>query len=399
MSNLLPRVDEYESLSPLIRRACWIVDRAGWMLRAVLPRRRTTEPRQAANILVARLDGLGDVVVSIPALRALRKARPDAKIVLLVGPWAQGIAAKIPYVDRVEVFAPWSFRVIRNRDFRPRWGEARRFYKRMRDEKFDAGLDLRGDFLSLWILWWIGLPTIVGRVTRGGGFLCTHRVEVDLAQTPHEIDRGLRAVQVFGADLADHQPELPVPAEDAAKTDQLLRECGIEPGGRFALIGVGALWRYKRWPAERFVELIKRLRSEHGLRCAVVGNAGERELTTSIASQAPGTIDLGGRTDLAVLAGLLAKATIYVGNDSGPGQLAMASRCPCVIIFGPGRPLHFGPARRGAIAVYEPCGPTPCFEKGECARLPDWCLQRVDVERVMTQVRNLLTTEGAATHS
>lgn len=390
MSNPLPRVNEYESLSPLIRRACWLVDRAGRLLCSLLPKRKTFDPAQAKRILVARLDGLGDVVLSIPALRALRHAKPDSEIVLLVGPWAQGIAAKIPYVDRVEVHAPWSFRAIRNRDFRPLLGDARRFYRRMREEKFDAGLDLRGDFLSLVILWWIGLPAIVGRGTRGGGFLATHRVAVDLAATPHEIDRALRAVAVFGADPADHQPELPVPPDDAAKSEQLLRECGIRPGERFALIGVGALWRYKRWPAERFVELIRQLRTDHGLRCAVVGNAGERELTSQIAAQAPGTIDLGGRTDLGVLAGLLARATIYVGNDSGPGQLAMASRCPCVIIFGPGRPLHFGPARQGAIAVYEPCGPTPCFEKGECSRLPDWCLQRVEVERVMTQVRGLL---------
>lgn len=391
------RVDDYESLSFAVRLFCWTTDFVGHALRSVVHRQAAGDPRDARNLLVARLDGLGDVTVSVPTLRALRRARRNARIVLLVGPWSEGLARRIPYVDAVEVHSPWSFRVLRYGDLRPRLRDAMAFYRRMRTERFDAALDLRGDLLSLLVLWWIGVPVLAGRVTRGGGFVCTHPIRIDLRTVPHESDRALHAAAIFGADVSDREPELPVRDDDRRSACRLLAQHGLKEGHPYALLAPGALWPYRRWPSERFAEVADALCQRHGLIPVLIGDASERATTEAVKTRccAP-VIDLCGATDLSALLGLIDQTAIYVGNESGPAQLAMASRRPCVVLFGPGIPKNFGPIRSGAVAIQESCAHGPCFQKGPCKNLPDWCMGRLRVERVLEVVESLVTAERLA---
>lgn len=261
------------------------------------------------DVLVLRALGIGDLLVTVPALRGLRRAYSGDHLVLAAPAALTELVALIGAVDEVLPTTGLG---------RLRW---------LRPAPMVA-VNLHGS----------GPESIADLRTTEPGRLLTHRHEdfpdVDGPQWPldvHEVDRwcGLLAahgIETDGDDLALGRPAVPSPAPGAVV---------VHPGAAFPA---------RRWPADRFAE-VARFFAEDGRPVVVTGSPAERELARSVAATAGLGADavLAGRTGLAALAALVARAALVVCGDTGMGHLATAYGTPSVVLFGPTPPAHWGP--------------------------------------------------------
>lgn len=260
------------------------------------------------------------------------------------------------------------------------------------------------------------IPRRVGYAREGRGPLLTDPIPIPEApRSLHVIVYYWRLAEAVGCDVVpalarlDGAPPDEVPgilgreprtAPRVEPTDEmreaarrLLRRTELA-GGPFVAVAPGAAHESaKRWPAAHFGALCRQLTRELGLPCALLGSAGERALGAAIRKHAgPGSalVDLTGRTDLAGLIGVLAAASLFVGNDSGPAHLAAALGRPGVALFGSTSEGHSGPVgpRMRTLHRHLPC--SPCFER-ECPLGHFDCLNGLSVDDVVQAVRQTLS--------
>ncbi len=260
------------------------------------------------RVLVIRLGALGDFVLSGPAFAGIRAHHADAEVTLLTtAPYAD-LARRLPWFDRVVVDPrPRAWNV-------PALARLRRFLR-----GFDRVYDLQTSSRSTWY----------GRLAGGGEWSGIGRdmryrdptPERDGLHTRERLEGQLRQAGIA---------RLPVPDWSALATG------GPELPPRAALLVPGAAPHRpaKRWPAERFAELAAIL-AARGLVPVVLGGAAEAPLAARIRERCPAARDLAGRTTMADLFALAARAELAVGNDTGPMHIATAMGCRSLVLFGP----------------------------------------------------------------
>lgn len=296
-------------------------------------------PVHPRKIAVLRAVGLGDLVTAMPALEALRAAYPRAEIVLLGRPlYRELLAGRRSPVDRVEVVPPMPG--IADRDGEPVSAELRaEFVQRMRAEEFDIALQLHGGGRNS-----NGLIRDVGaRFTAG---MRTPDAPPLDAWIPYiyyqpEILRLLEAVALAGAQPVTVRPRLTLREDDFDASYRVLPETGRP----LAVMHPGSSDPRRRWPARKFAEVGTALAAE-GHDVAIVGEC-ESRLAAEIASamRAPAT-DLSDRCSPAALLGTIARAALFIGNDSGPLHVANAVRTPAVGIYWCGNLINAEPGTR-----------------------------------------------------
>ncbi|MDI1460691.1 glycosyltransferase family 9 protein [Catellatospora sp. KI3] len=263
---------------------------------------------RSRRILVLRALGIGDLAAAVPALRALRTARPDARITLAAPDWLAPLAGLTGAVDRVEAVDGLAASVVGG-------------------GPYDLAVNLHGRGPRSHLL--------LRRSTSAGlwAFRCPaaeHGTGPDWRAAEHEVARWCRLLRWYGGtpdpqDLALRRPRLAVPT-------------GL------TLVHPGAKTADRRWPAARFAEVCAALhRSGH--RVALTGSAAERDLGLDIAARAGLGEDrvLAGRTGVAELAALVAAARLVVSGDTGIAHLATAYAVPSVVMFGALGPHLWGP--------------------------------------------------------
>jgi ADP-heptose:LPS heptosyltransferase len=210
------------------------------------------------------------------------------------------------------------------------------------------------------------------------------------------VDRYLAALTKLGIAAPRARPQFRVPGRDAALADGRLAGRGLS-AGRFTVVAPGAVWETKRWPAERFAEVVRELSQGEGLPCLLVGSEAERALCDEVAAAAgPGARagSVAGETTLRQTAALVSRAALFVGNDSGLSHLAMAAGTPTVAVFGPTDPGQFD--FEGHAAVYADLSCSACsFYGGRRCRLGHWnCMRLVEPGVVLRAARGLLAARG-----
>jgi ADP-heptose:LPS heptosyltransferase len=322
------------------------------------------------RILILRLDHLGDVLFATPALRALRDGLPDAHLSLLVSPAAAALVSPGDLVDEVRSFAaPWFARPPRRGGVR----DALALARWMRDARFDAVLDLRGDVRHLACMALARIPVRLGYGRTGGGFWVTHPVP---DRAVHEVERNLDLVRVLvpGATAGPLvPPRLPPGAQ--AQAVRLLREAGCEPGQPLVVVHPGAGYPSKRWEPELLARSVEELHAAGSLQLLLVGGADDvpeaRALASHLASPLPSLV---GSTSLLELLAVLQRAAVFLGHDSGPAHLAVASGVPCVLLYSGVNDLAAWGPWQGRVRVFRtpvpcsPCGLRVCNRAHECMR-------------------------------
>lgn len=332
------------------------------------------QPFTCSKILVRATNWVGDAVMSLPAIRAVRERFPGTHLAVLARPWVADLYARETAISRVI----------------PYHGKVRETAARLREEKFDCAILLQNAFEAALVAWLARIPVRVGYRRDGRGPLLTHGARVPApGDTPrHERFYYLELLRRTGI-LAAYPPSPSILLEGR----EAARDAGIErlrgAGLNTPPIGVSpgaAYGNAKRWLPERFAESARRLGAELAAPVAVFGTEAERELCEAVARESGG-ISFAGRTTLAEFIEMAAACRLFLTNDSGSMHVACALGVPTVAVFGATDHTTTGPAGPHARVVRELVECSPCLAR-ECP-IDHRCMKRVTVERVVREATSL----------
>jgi len=298
------------------------------------------------NILAVRNDRFGEFLLNIPALGALKKTFPNAKISVLVNPVVKELAGCLEGIDEI---VEWS-------QGRHSFFQKLRFLSRIKSKKFDIAVMLAPSQELNIITYLAGIPIRVG-YDRKWGFLLTHKMK-DLKHLglKHEVDYNLELVSLIKAETSDKALSLKI---DDGIIEETLKEYGLENCDSCIALHPWASDPVKRWPVNNFRELARRILEELRLKLILVGggeNSGESQALFSGLGE--NFVDLTGKISLIKLAALLRRCKLLISGDSGPMHLACAVGTPVIAIFRndiPGKcPRRWGPWGKGNIVIAKP---------------------------------------------
>jgi len=321
-----------------------------------------------SNILVRATNWVGDAVMSLPALRAIRERFSTARISVLAKPWVADLYGRESFIDEIIFYSgesPW------------RTGHD------LRVRKFDCAILLQNAFEAAWIAWLARIPTRIGYKRDGRQLLLTRAVNVP---KPGEIPRHERFYYLEllrRAGLIDVLPE--------SEAIRLSGGGAIPIGGRVIGVSPGAAYgTAKRWLPERFAEAAGELAKARGASIALFGSKTERELCEEVARQLNGhqVTNYAGQTTLSQFIDLASGCELFLTNDSGSMHIASALGVPTVAIFGATDDTTTGPTGRNARVVRHPVDCSPCLLR-ECP-IDHRCMTGVSVERVVREGLELL---------
>jgi lipopolysaccharide heptosyltransferase II len=357
------------------------------------------------RILVVKLADLGDLLTATPALRALRVRFPTAQIDALVTPSSAPLLNGLDSVHERLLFEKSDF--DRPRDALSALPAAVALGARLRARRYDTLVLLHHLTTAYGTAKYAALALASGASLRvgldnGRGRFLTHRAEDLGFGQLHEVDYWLSVAATLGARHPDPRLEICIPSEADVAAEQRWAELGVG-GAPTAILhpGSGAFSLARRWPAERYAGLADRLATELGVRVVVLAGPapGEVELARRVAAEMSQTSRvLQDVPNAHVLAALLRRCSLFVGNDSGVMHLAAAVERPVVAVFGPSNHRAWGPyppnSPRHTI-VREPLACTPCIHRGHRFGTPEGCrartcLELVSVDMVFAAARAVL---------
>ncbi len=350
---------------------------------------------QIRRLAIVRLSALGDVVNTLPALTALRRALPEAHIAWVVEAASAGLLEGHPMRDDVIVVdrKRWAKALARGYGLAtvpPKlWGLARRLQR----ARFDTAIDFQGNLRSALITFHTKAPVRVGLAPNAAKershLLTTHHVA--LADGPlHRVERGLRLVAALGIDTADAAPVVPATDADREHAARFLAESGLA-GAPFAVIhaGTSGFGSYKRWTADGWAAVARCLSEQHGLRAVFTHgpSAGETSEADSTAGQAGEGAVAAPQLSLRELGELFRRCRLFLSVDAGPMHLASAVGAPVVALFGPKDPAIYGPffGPRAIVEKNMPC--RPCAKR-TCD--DPKCMYQIAPEEVMAAAGQLI---------
>ncbi|MFB3739364.1 MAG: glycosyltransferase family 9 protein [Candidatus Velamenicoccus archaeovorus] len=345
--------------------------------------------RRARRILCVRLDAMGDVLMTTPAIRALRTSAPGRHVTLLTSPAGARVAELVPEVDDVIVHeAPWMKATPGGRG--P--GPDRAMIGRLRAERFDAAAIFtaysQSPLPAALLCHLAGIPLRLAHCREQPYHLLTDHVpepEPDRL-VRHEVRRQLDLVASVGAVTADERLSLAIPPPARRAVGRRLRALGME--GPFVVVHPGASAPSRRYPAERFAAVAAGL-AGLGLPVLVTGTEEERALAEGVALAAgPGVRPWMGRSSVAELAALLRAAALLVSNNTGPVHVAAAVGTPVAVPYALTNPQHT-PWRVPSRVLFHDVPCRWCYASACPAGHHD-CLRRVEPEAVLTAARELL---------
>jgi heptosyltransferase-2 len=312
------------------------------------------------KLLIRATNWVGDAIMALPALRAVRARFPEAEIAILARAYVADLYREQRVCDRLIVYdADGEHAGLGGRE---------RLAGELRAQGFDVALLLQNAFDAAWVAWRAGIVERIGYARDGRGLLLTKSIKVPRAgEIPaHETFYYLELLHRAGwiENLPqDNAVRLDVSEEQRRRGAELLIGLGARPGVLRVAVGAGASFGAARcWPAERFAEVANRLAEHTDADVVLFGTAGEAPVTSAIAQRLrKPAIDLTGKTTIAELPGALSQCHLFIGNDSGVMHVAAAVGLPVVGIFGPTDPFGTGPMTSRRAIVQEKPYCSPCF--------------------------------------
>ena len=344
---------------------------------------RSTQNRK--KILIVRLDRIGDVLLSTPALKAVRDAYPDSHLAVMVRPYSRDIVEGNPYLDEGILYdtAASEKTLVGNI----------KFIRLLREKKFDTAIILHPTTRSHILTAMAGIPERIG-YDRKLSFLLTKRVpHTKQLGLKHEIDYTLGLLRYMGIASADRTLYMPVKTESEKKIRDLFEKNGIKSGDTAVVINPCASCASKRWNAEHFAKVADGLISSHNAKIIIIAGPSDKATGDRVASLMAGpSLNLSGKTTVADVAGILRQSRLFISNDSGPVHIACAVRTPVIAIFGRSdrglSPERWGPSGEGDIVLHKDAGCRICLAHN-CER-GFKCLESITIADVLAAADTLL---------
>ncbi|KPK98391.1 MAG: hypothetical protein AMJ95_04415 [Omnitrophica WOR_2 bacterium SM23_72] len=321
------------------------------------------------KILFVTLSNIGDVILTLPALDALRQTFAQGHISVLVGQRPKEIFENHPGIQHLIVY-----------DKHANWKEKLRLFRQLASKRFDIVIDLRNSFFQLFLgarhatsPFWLG--------PKG----CWHMKEQHLYKVKRLIGKMLfRMPTVVVSSFFQSK------VEDEALIDEFFRINNITAQDKIAVVAAGARSHIKRWGSESFSALVSSLSVSFGMRVILVGDKEDSTVNENIAAQAhPRPIDLSGKLNLAQLACLLRRSKILITNDSAVLHLASYINTPVVALFGPTDESKYGPWSQDSYVVKKEIFCRPCL-KAQCQFGHLNCMRLIKCDDVLRQVKKAL---------
>jgi ADP-heptose:LPS heptosyltransferase len=342
------------------------------------------------NVLIVKTAAIGDCLNALPAVEGLRAALPRTRLTWLVGRAAAGaVVGQAPVDEWIVVDDPVLLR-------RRRALALLRLVVALRRRRFDGALVLHRARPVRLLAWAAGAARRVGVVRSASDTALLTGAAVDRPGVP-EAERYRQAAEhLAGRTVAAGAGRWRAPAEAAARAAALWSAwnwddrvvVALAPGG-----GVNPRTRFdlKRWPAERFAEVARRLAADVRRRVLVLGLPEEVEAFRAVLGPVPGVQAMAGELPLA--GALLARSAACIANDSGLLHLAAAAGVASVAIFGPTDPAVWGPRGTGHVVIRHQVPCQPCYKDDGVLPVCAWdhrCMRDLGVDQVMSAVAGLL---------
>ena len=340
-----------------------------------------------ARILLVRTDRIGDLVLSTPAIRAVRAAFPRGYVAAMVSPVTRPLVDGHPALDEVITFDKDHL----HRGWRGTW----QLTQALRARRFDLALILHTTNRVVLLTWLASIRYRVGYARRLGWLLTHPRPYEKRFGERHELEYTLDLLRGAGIPAEDRTLEIASHPEGQGAVAAWLAQAGVASHEFLVLLHPGASCPSKRWPAERFAAVADRLAAARGARVVVIVGPGDDALAATVARDARSPLLIPPRPfTLAELPWLLRRAQCLISNDSGPVHLACAVGTPVVAIFGrwgPGlSPTRWGPTGPQSVVLHHDVGCRPCL--AHRCQIHFECLQAVSVEEVISAADRLLAT-------
>lgn len=339
------------------------------------------------NVLIRGTNWIGDVVMTFPAIAAVRETLPKAQIAVLVKPWVADLVRMHPAVDEVMIYE----RPGRHDGL----GGLMRLARELRVGNFDAAILLQNAIEAAILVRLAGIPVRAGYSTDARGLLLTHPVRRGpQIKTVHQSLYYLEMLRTLGFTSSGNKIRLALTEPQRHSAERHLHRLGI--AGRRPVVGMAPGAAYgpaKRWFPKRFAAVADRLTERYACPVVLFGSDGDRMSTQAVQSAAKNVlIDIAGRTNLSNAIALIACCDLFVTNDSGLMHVAGALGVPTVAIFGSTNPQTTFPMGERTVIIRRPVDCSPCL-KQECPT--DFkCMDLVTVDEVYDESIRLLAGEG-----
>ncbi|MFT5206754.1 MAG: heptosyltransferase-2 [Candidatus Omnitrophota bacterium] len=326
------------------------------------------------RILIVGVDWLGDVMMSTPLIRAIRKTYPEAFLAYSTTQRCLPLLKDNPHLDAVIAYDEKVFLlgILDNI----------RLWFKMREYHFDQAWFLHGSKTRAFVAFLAGIEKRLGFLRKNRNIFYTHAITRPSALEVHRGDIYLGLLECKTPELDAERMEICINAEELQAWQKQAAHLGVEEKSPYIVLHIGGNWEAKRWDALKFRALIKKLINA-GYFCVLCGTKSESELTQLTLKDIPKTqaITLAGLTSLRELACLIKNAQLLVSNDSGPIHLAAGVATPAVGIFGPTSPALTAPRGLDVFeAVYQRIGcEAPCYYQA-CDSIA--CMDAISVDDV-----------------
>jgi len=333
----------------------------------------------ANKILVMRYRFIGDTVLTVPFLRNLRRACPEARIDLMLEPFSGQVLAGCPYVDRI---IPFEFKTIHKYSASSQRGKLAgylHYWKLLRREGYDAVFALKRSLSSALLIRAVGIPRRIGFATEGRTLLLTD--PVTYRQDQHEVQNFLDCLRVLDIPVHSDALELWPSAENNAKAHKLFSDAGWNKEDLKIIVHAAASLPAKQWPLDRFAAVMKAMQEHYGAHFIYTGAPADAALYQEIERLGPfNGINLCGTMGLHANLSVYRAAHLFFGVDSGPMHMAAAVGVPVVALFGPTDERKWGPWGDGHIVITRrlscyPCKPHKCHDND--------CMKKITVEEAI----------------
>ena len=342
-------------------------------------------PKKINNILVIRLDHIGDVVNATLIAKNIKNCYPDAKLTFLINPACKDLLKNNPYIDAIIAFeAPWFFR---NQEKKFRLKEFFGLARKLHRQRFDLGIDLRGDLRHIALMSLAGIKFTVGYGITGAGFLLEKKGK--FFRNRHEIDRNLHLLNCIAIKEISCEPKIYTDNHCAYEVEGILKKYALTQADFIALIHTQSTNSAKNWKKGNFIRLANLLKEKLGAKIIFVGAEIDKKINDEIIELSGGrSINLSGKLSLLTLHSLCQRASLFIGVDSGPAHIAAASRIPTIILYSAtNKKEEWAPKSENTVVIQKEVACGPC-EKTACSL--NVCMDKITPEEVLATAERLV---------